>query len=113
MKKMFEYDLVRRMYYRDDLTRREISHRTGHHRETIRKMLKYPSPPGYRLQQPRPKSKLDPYLSIIDKILEDDRSAPKNSGIRPSAFLIGSRQSMSSPGDTPSSRIMYGIKSLG
>jgi transposase len=77
MKNMFEYDLVRRMYYRDDLTRREISRRLGHHRETIKKMLEYSSPPGYRLQQPRPKSKLDPYLPIIDKILEDDRSAPK------------------------------------
>jgi transposase len=77
MKKMFEYDLVRRMYYRDDLTRREINRLTGHHRETIKKMLKYPSPPGYRLQQPRTKSKLDPYLPIIDKILEDDRSMSK------------------------------------
>ena len=60
MKKMFEYDLVRRMYYRDDLTYREINRLTGHHRETIKKMLKHSSPPGYRLQQPRPKSKLVP-----------------------------------------------------
>jgi transposase len=77
MKKMFEYDLVRRMYYRDDLTYREINRLTGHHRETIKKMLKHSSPPGYRLQQPRPKSKLDPYLPIVDKILEDDRSVSK------------------------------------
>jgi transposase len=77
MKKMFEYDLVRRLYYRDKLSHREINRITGHHRETIKKMLNYSSPPGYRLQQPRPKSKLDPYVLIIDKMLEDDRSMPK------------------------------------
>jgi len=30
MKQMFEYDLVRRMYYHEDLSRREISRRPGY-----------------------------------------------------------------------------------
>jgi transposase len=40
-------------------------------------MLLYARPPGYRLSRPRPKSKLDPFLGIIDQILEDDQKAPR------------------------------------
>lgn len=77
MKKVFEYDLVRRMYFREKLSKHEISRRTGIHRTTIKKMLEYSSPPGYRLQQPRIKKKLGSFIPIIDQILEDDRKAPR------------------------------------
>jgi transposase len=77
MKKVFEYDLVRRMYYRENLSKREISRRTGYHRRTINRMLQYSAPPGYRFNKPRPKSKLGPFIPIIDQILEQDRQAPK------------------------------------
>ena len=73
---MFEYDLVRRLHYRDGLSKHEISRRTGQYRKTINKMLLYARPPGYRLQHPRPKTKLGPFLGIIDQILQDDRQAP-------------------------------------
>jgi transposase len=73
---MFEYDLVRRLYYRDGLSKHEISRRTGLHRKTINKMLLYARPPGYRLSRPRPKAKLGPFLGIIDQILEEDQKAP-------------------------------------
>ncbi len=73
---MFEYDLVRRLHFRKGLSRHEISRLTGLHRKTIAKMLLYARPPGYRLQQPRPKTKLGPFLGLIDQILEDDRKAP-------------------------------------
>ena len=76
MKKMFEYDLVRRLHYREGLSRHEISRRTGLHRKTINKMLQYSGPPGYRLNQPRPQPKLGPYLAVIDQILADDLKAP-------------------------------------
>jgi transposase len=77
MKKVQEYDLVRHLFYRDHLSRRDISRRTGYHRRTINRMLQYSSPPGYCLKNPRPKTKLEPFLPIIDQILEDDRKAPK------------------------------------
>ncbi len=76
MKTMFEYDLVRRLHYREGLGRHEISRRTGLHREAINKMLRYARPPGYRLTHPRLKTKLGPFLGIIDQILQDDRQAP-------------------------------------
>ena len=74
---MIEYDLIRRMHYRDNLGKRTISRQTGLHRETIKKMLEYPEPPGYRFKIPRPKPKLEPFVLLIDQILEDDRKAPK------------------------------------
>ena len=76
MKTMFEYDLVRRLYYREGLSRHAIARRTGLHRQTINKMLQYSRPPGYRLSQPRPRPKLDRFGPLIDQMLEDDRLAP-------------------------------------
>jgi len=74
---VIEYDLVRHMHYRDNLGKRTISRQTGLHRETIKKMLEYPEPPGYRFKVPRPKPKLAPFVPVIDQILEDDRKAPR------------------------------------
>ncbi len=77
MKRMYDYDLVRRLHHHDGLSRREISKLCGYHRKTINKMLLYSSPPGYRQQKSRSKSKLGPFLRIIDQILKDDKKAPK------------------------------------
>ena len=76
MKTMYEYDLVRRLHYRQGLSRHEIARRTGLHRQTINKMLRYSRPPGYRRQHSCPQPKLDPVRGVIDQILEDDRQAP-------------------------------------
>jgi len=76
MKTMFEYDRVRQLYYREGVSKHEISRRLGLHRKTIVKMLRYARPPGYRLAHPRAKTKLGPFLGIINQILEDDRQAP-------------------------------------
>ena len=77
MKKMFHYDLVRRLRFRDSLTVREISRRTGFHRKTINKMLQYAKPPGYQLKTPRAKPKLASFIPIIDEMLEQDKTTRK------------------------------------
>ncbi|MDQ7778922.1 MAG: IS21 family transposase [Planctomycetota bacterium] len=77
MKKMFEYDWVRQLYFQDGLSRREIARKTGFHRKTINKMLLYAAPPGYRVTKPRRKVKLDPFIGVIDEMLEGDKEAPK------------------------------------
>jgi transposase len=56
---------------------REAARQFGVHRGTVRKMLQYAAPPGYRRETPRAKPKLDPYRGIIDQILEADQSLPK------------------------------------
>jgi transposase len=77
MKKMFEYDLVRRMYYHENLSRREISRRTGYHRKTITKMLRYSQPRGYQRAEPARKPKIGAFTGIIDEMLESDRRRPR------------------------------------
>ena len=56
---------------------REAAREFGLHRDTMRKMLEYSVPPGYRRQTPARRPKLEPYTGVIDEILEKDHSVPK------------------------------------
>ena len=49
----------------------------GIDRRTVDKMLRFSVPPGYRRSGPPKRPKLDPYIGIIDAILEADKSVPK------------------------------------
>ncbi len=44
---------------------------------TVRKMLRYAVPPGYRREQAVKRPKLGPWLGVIDAILKDDQNQPK------------------------------------
>jgi hypothetical protein len=41
-------------------------------------MLAHSLPPDYERKKPIPRPKLGPWLGIIDQILEEDESQPKN-----------------------------------
>ena len=56
---------------------RETARTFGLHRDTVRKMLAYSVPPGYRRQSPPGKPKLKPFTGVIDRILEDDLARPR------------------------------------
>jgi transposase len=71
------YGRIRRACHVEGMSVREAARQFGVHRGTVRKMLKYSAPPGYRRDTPRAKPKLDPYRGIIDQILEADKSLPK------------------------------------
>jgi transposase len=49
----------------------------GVNRKTVSKMLKHSVPPGYRRKGPPVRPKLDPFIPIIEQILEEDRSLLK------------------------------------
>jgi transposase len=49
----------------------------GLHRDTIRKMLQFSVPPGYRRNKPPQKPKLGPFTGVIDAILKSDESGPR------------------------------------
>jgi transposase len=69
---------IRRMKHVERLSQREIHRRTGVHRDTIRRALASPEPPGYGPRSRRP-SKLDPFLGTIEELLADE---PTLSGVR-------------------------------
>ena len=77
---MYKVDLyvrVRRACMVEWMSTREAARVFGLHRDTVRKMLEYSVPPGYRRESPPRRPKLYPYRGVIDRILEDDRSLPK------------------------------------
>ncbi len=71
------YAAVRRSVYVEGLSERAAARRFGLARETVRKMLRYRVPPGYRRQQPIRCPKLDAFTGVIDQILRDDQHRPK------------------------------------
>ena len=64
------YQRVRRACHVDGMSVREAARVFGLHRETVSKMLRFSVPPGYRRQHPPRRPKLDPFVGIIDRILE-------------------------------------------
>jgi transposase len=74
MIKMAQLEHIKKMYYLEGLSVREISRRTGHHRDTIAKYLDSTDsePPRYRLRKAKPHRVLDPFIPIIDEILKTD-----------------------------------------
>ena len=70
------YGRVRHACHVEGLSIREAARRFGLHRNTVRKMLAFSVPPGYRRTKPAPRPKLDAVTAIIDQILETDRTAP-------------------------------------
>ena len=71
------YVRVRRAVMVDGMSMREASRVFGLHRDTVRKMLAYSAPPGYRRQDPPRRPRLEPFTGVIDAILEADRQVPK------------------------------------
>ena len=71
------YARVRRAVVVDKMSEREAARQFGLARETVRKMLRYAVPPGYRRQQPARRPRLDAWVGAIDQILEEDKARDK------------------------------------
>jgi transposase len=68
---------IRLEVLRGERSKREVLRREGIHWETLRKILEYSEPPGYRMKEPRPKPKIGAYLERIAQIMEEDKALPK------------------------------------
>jgi len=77
MYKVELYGRVRRAVRVEGKSERAVALEFGLARETVRKMLRYAVPPGYRRQEPPKRPKLGPWLGVIGAILEDDKQQPK------------------------------------
>ena len=76
MKGVELYRQVRHSVRIEGLSRRETGRRFGLDPRTVAKMLAFSVPPGYRRSRPPARPKLDPFVGIIDQILEDDKGRP-------------------------------------
>ncbi len=77
MYKVDVYLRVRRAVMVEGMSIREAARVFGLHRDTVRKMLAYSVPPGYRRQTPPRRPKLEPFTRVIDRILDDDLRRPR------------------------------------
>ena len=77
MKSVELYSRVRYAVKIEGMSRRKAARVFGIDRRTVDKMLSFSEPPGYRRTKKAKRPKLDPFVGIIDQILEDDASRPK------------------------------------
>jgi hypothetical protein len=55
---------------------RAVAQEFGIARETVRKILRYAVPPGYRRERPVRRPKPGPWIGVIHAILEEDKNNP-------------------------------------
>jgi hypothetical protein len=67
---------IRLEVLRGETSKREILRREGIHWETLKKILAYPEPPGYRIKRARQKPKIGPFLERIAQIIDIDKGLP-------------------------------------
>jgi transposase len=67
---------IRRAYYVENKSIRQIARETGYARETIKKALESAGPVSYTLQKPRPASVLGPYKERIEEMLAANERLP-------------------------------------
>jgi hypothetical protein len=76
MKGVELYARVRHAVQIEGLSRREAARRFGIDPRTVAKMMVFSIPPGWRRRKPPARPKLDPFIGVIDRILEEDNSQP-------------------------------------
>ena len=85
----------------DGMSIREAARTFGLHRDTVRKILAYSVPPGYRRQTPPRRPKLEPFTGIIDQILVGDLRRPRKQRHTAQRIFQRLRTSMGSAASTP------------
>ena len=76
MKTMDDYVRVRQMHEIEGWSLREISRKTGLHRDTVKKIVEEGAPAGYRRRGVPGRPVLGPFTEVIEKILEADKHRP-------------------------------------
>ena len=71
------YNRVRRACHVDGMNKSAAGRLFGIDRKTVAKILKHSVPPGYRRAARPVRPKLDPFIPVIDQILEDDKRVIK------------------------------------
>lgn len=67
------YAAVRRAVFVEGISEREAARRYGLSRVTVHKMLQFSVPPRYQRTKPIHRPKLEPFIALIDQMLEEDK----------------------------------------
>ncbi len=76
---MYSVDLyarVRRACHVDGLSKSAAARLFGIDRKMVAKILRHSIPPGCRRSKPPVRPKLDPFVPIVERILEEDLTLP-------------------------------------
>jgi transposase len=68
---------IRRAYFKENKSQRQIARELGHSRKTVRKAIESAEPGSYTLRKPRPAPVLGPYRARIDELLEENERLPR------------------------------------
>lgn len=72
-----EYERIRRAYYIEGRSMRQIEREMRHSRHTIKKALSHAEPPGYVQQKARRRPVLGPYQARIDELMAQNEQLPR------------------------------------
>jgi len=72
-----DYESIRKAYYVEGQSIREICRRLHHSRRLIRKAIDHAQPEGYRLKQERPATVLAAYKTKIDELIMESDQLPR------------------------------------
>ena len=77
MRTVENFEEIRRAYFLNGQSIREISRDLHHGRTLVRKAISQAEPPGYQLAQPREAPVLAPYKLKIDELLKESKGLPR------------------------------------
>ena len=72
-----DYEQIRRLFYVEGRSLRQIAKQTGHAARTVKKVLKTAQPLGYRMIKDRAMPKLGLYKTKLDELLEANPKLPR------------------------------------
>ncbi len=71
-----DYEKIRRAYYVEHKSMRQIARELRHSRKTIKKALAQAEPPSYELKEPRAAPVLGPYKAQINELMRQNEGLP-------------------------------------
>ena len=77
MIKVENRERIRRAYFKEKKSQRQIARELGHSRKTVRKAIESAEPGDYALRKARPAPVLGAYKARIDELLEENERLPR------------------------------------
>ena len=77
MLKVEDYEQIRRMYYINGKSQRDVARETGHSRRTVKQAVENAQPTGYRQKASRASPVLGPYQAALKALLEENAHLPR------------------------------------